>query len=139
MSIVQRGTLIVGLGTTLGCATPAEEFEPIEFLLELAHTHQEVLVELKEALNYSESELFASTGDYEEQNFWSGELDDDSLTRISGVSALRGEGRYLKESDVFRDVFWDLGVEYEGLAIGAELASGTQLLGSSSTRFRWER
>ena len=26
---------------------------------------------------------------------------------------------------MFRDVFWDLGVEYEGLAIGAELASGT--------------
>jgi hypothetical protein len=116
--------LFGALALALCCSACNKDPEPLDLVLELVQTHQELLDGLKVAVEYSESELFSTTADNEETTFWTGELDGEALDGLEGVSELSGEGRYIRETDVFRDVYWTLEVEYAELDLSAELASG---------------
>ena len=120
----RRTVLFAVLVAGLVCSSCHKGPEPIEFVVELAETHRDLLDGLKVALDYSESDLYAATSDYEETSFWSGQLEGTELDGLEGISTLSGQGRYVRESDVFRDVYWTLTLEYEGLDVSGEIVSG---------------
>jgi hypothetical protein len=92
-------------------------------LTELSAVDFALLAEVKQAVGYRETELYASLPDGGETTFWTGEV-----TGLEHAARVEGKGRYVRQDATFRDVFWTLQIEYAPLALGGEATGGAAAL-----------
>jgi hypothetical protein len=122
--MVFSGLIVLVCTSCKGAIFVKTETEQVSFVVELANTNRDLLDSIKIAVNYNEAALFASTNENEEVIYWSGELEGAEINGLEGIESIDGHVRYVRETDVFRDAFWNLAIEYDGFDVGNDTVSG---------------